>query len=398
MFCAYREMRREMRKVLIVMSSLYNGGAERSLVNFLNELPEDKYQIDLLLFKRQGMFMKQLPEYVNVLQTPKAVEKLYGSISKSGVYFFPKMIGTLIATLLTKNPREKRAFRWKYFYGTNIEKMQEHYDVAIAYISGEILYYVDEKVNADRKIVWIHNDYKTAQHPKKYDYSHLENMDGIVSISDLCVEILKDEFPEFADKVYMLENITSSVVLKNRATEFIPEEFENSEINILSIGRLHEQKGFDLAIEAAKIMKEQGLNFKWFIIGNGELKEELEKQINALNLADYFILLGTRENPYPYIKNCSIFVQPSRYEGKSVVLDEAKILAVPIVATAYPTVGDQLQDREEGMIVPLNAEGIAEGLERMMRDAELRDRYTEYLSGREYGNQKEIEKYVQLMG
>lgn len=398
MFCAYREMRREMKKVLIVMSSLYNGGAERSLVNFLNELPEDKYQIDLLLFKRQGMFMKQLPEYVNVLQTPKAVEKLYGSISKSGVYFFPKMIGTLIATLLTKNPREKRAFRWKYFYGTNIEKMQEHYDVAIAYISGEILYYVDEKVNADRKIVWIHNDYKTAQHPKKYDYSHLENMDGIVSISDLCVEILKDEFPEFADKVYMLENITSSVVLKNRATEFIPEEFENSEINILSIGRLHEQKGFDLAIEAAKIMKEQGLNFKWFIIGNGELKEELEKQINALNLADYFILLGTRENPYPYIKNCSIFVQPSRYEGKSVVLDEAKILAVPIVATAYPTVGDQLQDREEGMIVPLNAEGIAEGLERMMRDAELRDRYTEYLSDREYGNQKEIEKYVQLMG
>ncbi|MBQ6995560.1 MAG: glycosyltransferase [Lachnospiraceae bacterium] len=387
-----------MKKVLIVMSSLYNGGAERSLVNFLNELPEDKYQIDLLLFKRQGMFMKQLPEYVNVLQTPKAVEKLYGSISKSGVYFFPKMIGTLIATLLTKNPREKRAFRWKYFYGTNIEKMQEHYDVAIAYISGEILYYVDEKVNADRKIVWIHNDYKTAQHPKKYDYSHLENMDGIVSISDLCVEILKDEFPEFADKVYMLENITSSVVLKNRATEFIPEEFENSEINILSIGRLHEQKGFDLAIEAAKIMKEQGLNFKWFIIGNGELKEELEKQINALNLADYFILLGTRENPYPYIKNCSIFVQPSRYEGKSVVLDEAKILAVPIVATAYPTVGDQLQDREEGMIVPLNAEGIAEGLERMMRDAELRDRYTEYLSDREYGNQKEIEKYVQLMG
>ena len=135
MFCAYREMRREMRKVLIVMSSLYNGGAERSLVNFLNELPEDKYQIDLLLFKRQGMFMKQLPEYVNILQTPKAVEKLYGSISKSGVYFFPKMIGTLIATLLTKNPREKRAFRWKYFYGTNIEKMQEHYDVAIAYIS-----------------------------------------------------------------------------------------------------------------------------------------------------------------------------------------------------------------------------------------------------------------------
>lgn len=387
-----------MKKVLIVMSSLYNGGAERSLVNFLNELPEDKYQIDLLLFKRQGMFMKQLPEYVNILHTPKAVEKLYGTISKSGVYIFPKMIGTLIATLLTKNSREKRAFRWKYFYGQSIEKMQEHYDVAIAYISGEILYYVDEKVNADKKIVWIHNDYKTAQHPKKYDYPHLKNMDGIVSISDSCVEILKEEFPEFADKVWNLANITSSVVLKKRASEFYPKEYEKEQLNILSIGRLNEQKGFDMAIEAAKILQESNIDFKWFIIGNGELKEELEKQINALNLADYFILLGTRENPYPYIKNCSIFVQPSRYEGKSVVLDEAKILAVPIVATEYPTVGDQLQDKEEGMIVPLTAEGIAEGLKTMMRDKELRSRYSEYLAGREYGNQKEIEKYVQLMG
>lgn len=386
-----------MKKVLIVMSSLYNGGAERSLVNFLNELPEDKYQVDLLLFKRQGMFMNQLPEYINVLQTPKAVEKLYGTISKSGVYIFPKMIGTLLATLLTKNPREKRAFRWKYFYGKNIEKLQEHYDIAIAYISGEILYYVDEKVSADKKIVWIHNDYKTAQHPKKYDYPHLKNMDGIVSISDLCVDILKEEFPEFAGKVHMLENITSSVVLNNRAAEFMPKEFENNVINILSIGRLHEQKGFDMAIEAAKIMKDKGLDFKWFVIGNGELKEELEKQINAKNLEDDFILLGTRENPYPYIKNCSVFVQPSRYEGKSVVLDEAKILAMPIVATAYPTVGDQLQDKVEGMVVPMNAEGIAEGLLAMTKSEELRKKYSSYLTGREYGNQKEIEKYIQLI-
>ena len=391
-------MRKYMKKVLIVMSSLYNGGAERSLVNFLNELPEDKYQVDLLLFKRQGMFISQLPESVNVLQTPNAVEKLYGSVSKSGKYFFAKVGGTLISKILTKNPREKRAFRWKHFYGPCIGKLEEHYDVAMAYISGEILYYIDEKVNADKKIVWIHNDYRTAQHPKKYDYPHLKNMDKIVSISDSCVDILKEEFPEFSDRMCYLPNLTSSTVLHKRADDFYPEEFDKDGINILSVGRLNEQKGFDMAIKAAAIMKQKKAAFKWFIIGTGELKEELEKQIHAENVEDCFILLGARENPYPYIKNCTVFIQPSRYEGKSVVLDEAKILAAAIVATAYPTVGDQLQDKVEGMVVPMNPEGIAKGLLEMMENEELRNKYSDYLSGREYGNQKEIEKYIELIG
>ena len=144
-------------------------------------------------------------------------------------------------------------------------------------------------------------------------------------------------------------------------------------------------------------MKDSGLNFKWFVIGSGELKDALSKQIQALGVEDCFVLLGARENPYPYIKNCSIFIQPSRYEGKSVVLDEAKILAASIVATAYPTVGDQLQDKVEGMVVPMNAEGIAEGLLKMAKNEELRKRYSDYLASREYGNQKEIEKYMQLI-
>lgn len=386
-----------MKKILIVMSTLYNGGAERSLVNFLNELPDDQYDIDLLLFKREGMFMKQVPKFVNVLETPKELRCLYGSVKKAGLLMPAKVVGTAISSVFTKNSREKRGFRWKYFYSHQIPKMEEKYDLAIAYISGEILYFVDEKVNADKKIVWIHNDYISAMHPKKYDYSHLKNMDKIISISDSCVDILKEVFPEFAHKVYCLPNLTSSLVLNKRADENYPIEYEKNGVNILSIGRLHEQKGFDMAIKAAKIMKEANYNFKWFVIGTGELESELKKQIQMANVEDCFILIGARENPYPYIKNCTVFVQPSRYEGKSVVLDEAKILAVPIVATEYPTVGDQLEDKVEGMVVPMNPEGIAEGLLEMARNDELRKKYSSYLASREYGNQKEIEKYIQLM-
>ena len=131
-----------MKKILVVMSTLYNGGAERSLVNFLNELPQDKYEIDLLLFKREGMFMKQLPSYVKVLDTPKELKQLYGSVKKAGALMPVKVIGTAAATALTKNSREKRGFRWKYFYGPRIPQMKEKYDLAIAYISGEILYFL----------------------------------------------------------------------------------------------------------------------------------------------------------------------------------------------------------------------------------------------------------------
>lgn len=385
-----------MKKVLIVMSTLYNGGAERSLVNFLNELPDNQYDIDLLLFKREGMFLKQLPSFVNVLETPKEVKRLYGSVKKAGWLMPTKVIGTACASVFTKNSREKRGFRWKYFYGPRIPQMEEKYDLAIAYISGEILYFVDEKVKADKKIVWIHNDYKSAMHPKKYDYCHLQNMDKIVSISDSCVDILKEVFPEFAHKVYCLPNITSSVVLNKRADEFYPEEYDKNGTNILSIGRLHNQKGFDMAIKAAKILKESNVAFKWFVIGSGELKDELEKQIAVAQVQDVFQLIGTRDNPYAYIKNSTIFVQPSRYEGKSVVLDETKILARPILVTAYPTVADQIDADVEGKIVEMSPEGIAEGIRELLTNKGEQDKLIQNLKNKDYGNQQEIKNYIKL--
>ena len=386
-----------MKKVLVVMASLYNGGAERSLVNMLTEFPPDKYKIDLLLFKRAGMFLNQVPSYVNILDTPKDLSRLYGGLKDAKALLPIKLISNAVSRAFTKNSREMRGFRWKYFYGKHISVLPGEYDAALAYISGEVLYYVSEKVRAKKKIVWIHNDYRSAMHPRKYDYTHLKNMDALVSISDSCVDILKEEFPEFEDKTYMLENITSSTTINKRANEFFPEEFTLDQFNILSIGRLHEQKGFDIAIEAATVLKNKGCKFVWYIIGTGELQETLSKMIVENNLKDSFVLLGARENPYPYIKNCDIFVQPSRYEGKSVVLDEAKIIGVPIIATAYPTVGDQLVDNIEGMIANLNVNDLSNTIEKMMNDDELRLRLINNLNRNEYGNQKEINKYINLI-
>ena len=386
-----------MKNLLFVMTTLYNGGAERSLVNLLNEIPKGKYNIDVLLFKRRGMFLAQVPQEYTVLETPKELKRMYGSLKDAGLLLPWRLLGNVLARISTKNICDMRGFRWKYFYGPAIKKFDKKYDVALAYISEEVLSYVNEKVDADKKYVWIHNDYRKIGHSKKYDYKHLKNMDGIVSISEECVDILKEEFPEFANKTYMIENITSSVTLEKQAQEFYPSEYDKDIFTILSIGRFHEQKGFDMAIKAAHIIKQQNLKFKWFVLGGGELEAEYKALIKEQDVEDCFILLGTRENPYAYIKNCDLFVQSSRYEGKSVVMDETKILKKPIVVTNYPTVKDQVINGKEGMIVDMSPEGIASGVIEMIRNDDLRKQYVDYLSSHEYGNQSEIEKYLELI-
>ncbi|MBE5802803.1 MAG: glycosyltransferase [Clostridiales bacterium] len=386
-----------MKKILFVMHSLGFGGAERSLVNLLNELPSDQYQVDVLLFQQKGGFLGQLPGWVNVLETPKALRCLYGPVAKAGKYIPCKVLGTVWARLWRRRKKEQSAFRWRSFYRRRIETLPGHYDVAVAYTGSEILYFVADRVSANRKAVFIHNDYRTAGYSADDDESYLGRMDAIVSISRQCVEVLREEFPQYAGRMHYLENITSSSLVRARAEEYVPEEYQPGVCNILSVGRLWPQKGFDMAIDAAALLKKEGVDFRWHVVGEGSLREELQRQITDRSLEDRFFLLGSRSNPYPYMKGCTLLVQSSRYEGKSVVLDEAKMLCTPIVATDYPTVGDQVSDGREGIITEMSPEGIARGVMRMLREEALRKNVIDYLWAHEYGNQAEVEKYRKLL-
>ncbi len=386
-----------MKKVLFVMHNLGFGGAERSLVNLLNELPETKYAVDVLLFQKKGELLKQLPQWVNVLETPKELDGLYAPIARSGKQIFTKVWGTAVSRLARKTRKMRAAYRWKKFYCRKLKDLPQQYDVAVAYGGSELMYYVADRVQAGKKLVWIHNDYWTGGYSAKDDGPYLAEMDGIVSISEACVEVLRQEFPRLQEKMFCIANITSASLIHRRAEEFIPEEYEKSDCNILSVGRLWEQKGFDMAVDAAAILKKQGIRFCWYVIGEGHLRKALEKQIQDRNVADCFFLLGTRSNPYPYMKQCRLMVQSSRYEGKSVVMDEAKILAVPTVATDYPTVGDQILNGKEGIIVPMSAEGLAAGIQQMLSNQMLVNGIRDYLSGKDYGNSGEVQKYMDII-
>lgn len=392
------------KRLLFVISALETGGAEKSLVNLLNQLSYEKYDVDLLLFKRQGAFLKQVPKCVNILETPSDLYCLYNSpVKGNGILLAIRQViirvtGSIYKKIYYKNELYPgMQARWNLFYKNSLKKLPKTYDVAISYMHGESMYYVAEKVCAKKKITWVHNDYKATKLNPKKDYPYFQQFDRVVTISDECVRIWKESFPDLKDRIVNIPNITSAILTQKMADAFYPDEYVSNRNKILiSIGRLHLQKGFDFAIDAAKILKDRGLKFTWYVIGQGDLKDALTEQIKMCSVEDCFVLLGVRENPYPYIKNADILVQSSRYEGKSVVLDEAKILNKPCIVTNYPTVNDQISDKKEGVVVDLSAEAIANGIEKILSDHTLYEGIEKYLSEHEYGNVDEIKKYYKI--
>lgn len=392
------------RKILFVISALETGGAEKSLVNLLNQLDYEKYDVDLLLFKKQGVFLKQVPQSVNIIKTPYDLHCLFNSPIKGENAFIAikqsiiRVFGSIYKKILYKNKfYPGMQARWNLFYKNSLKILPVTYDVAVSYMHGESMYYVAEKVRATKKITWVHNDYRATKLNPKTDYPYFKQFDQVVTISDECVKIWQESFPDLKNRILNIPNISSSTFTRNMANAFYPNEYVGCNAKILiSVGRLHPQKGFDFAIDAAKILKEKGLKFIWFIIGQGDLKETLIEQIRMRAVEDCFVLLGVRENPYPYIKNADVLVQTSRYEGKSVVIDEAKILNKPSVVTNYPTIKDQVKNEEEGIIVDMEAGAIAAGIEKIINDFTLYTKIEQYLSEHEYGNVNEMKKYYAL--
>lgn len=387
-------------KILFIMSSLRNGGAERSLVNLLQLFDYQKYEVDLLLFQEEGIFLEQLPNEVHILHDCDILHLLYAKGNnrikgiKHPLLTFDHYWGTFWARKKTESMYASRQYRWEHYYKDRIPSIKtKKYDVAISYLHGEQLYYLVDKVDAKRKIAWIHTDYSKLNALEEHDLKYMRQVDSVVSISNICVETLCKTFPSIKEKFCMLPNLTSSSSIKYLAEKEYPKEYGGDEFKIVSVGRLIHLKGFDMAVDAASILKENGLKFSWFILGDGELKTELNMQIKNKNVDDCVFLLGATDNPYKYMDGADILVQTSRYEGKSVVLDEAKILGKPIVVTNYDTVKDQVNDNE-GVIVNMSSEAIAAGI---MKIIPRIDEIHTYLNAHEYGNQDEIYKYYQLI-
>jgi len=381
------------------MPALGSGGAEKALVTLLNLFDYNRFDVDLFLFRRQGLFLPNVPSQVNIIDGGKDYELFDGSASaciKSSV----KKLNFSSAANRIKYAKalesgDKTAV-WSCIKKA-LPKIDKHYDVAVAYLEGNSVYYCVDCVDADKKIGYVHNDYNKLGLDKNFDRPYFEKLDYLVSVSDECVNVLKENFPDLESKIKLMQNIVSPTILNSLGKENA-EEYKNTNTKILlTVGRFSAQKGYDMAVEAAKTLSNKGYDFKWFAIGKGDLQKQTDERIKELHLEDKFIILGERANPYPYIKNCDVYVQPSYFEGKSIAIDEAKIFAKPIVCTKFPTVYDQLTDGETALLAEINAQSIAEKIEVLLNDESLCKTLSENLKKKSLGNEKEIDKFYALL-
>lgn len=394
-----------MKRILFVLDTLGSGGAQKSLVNFLAAFSESGYdaQVDLLLFSSRGLFINQVPDSVHRLKPAKEISCMFESLNSVEYWtnlsikgFLGKVFRLLSNPLIELcrpdlNDVQRLWMSWSYF----IPNMKGSYDLAVGCLEGTCNYYVIDKVDAKRKILWFHSNYDDHGYNSTFDRRFFLAADRVATISDECLASLTDAFPDMQDKFIKLENITSASFIRRKANEFAPDVYTEGALNLLTVGRLMPVKGYDLLIDAAVILKELNYNFVWRCIGEGDLFESLSELIESRGLKKNVLLLGPRENPYPYMSACDVFVQTSRYEGKSIVVDEAKILCKPIIITNYATARDAIDSEVNGLICEMTPEGIARSIARLWLDRELRQRFVSQLSTGQSDVGSTIEEYAE---
>lgn len=398
-----------MRKLLFVINSLDGGGAEKSLISLLNELEvyKDHYEIDLLMPNKKGLFVNQVPSFVYQVTIPKALYYMangYRELVKQRAFNIKFLWKKLQWTMILKKYRKqtsgiKEQLLWKV-WKKQVMALEKEYDVAIGYLNGYPNYFVCDKVKAKKRILWLHNEYQKIGYDTKYDRSYYEKADAIVTISELCKEKFLEAFPQYREKVFILENISSGKMIQKMAGQGNTADMQRPDnaFIFLSIGRLVEQKNFKLAIDTAAYLRKKYLDFQfqWYIIGQGPLLNILKEYALQKKVNSFIHFLGVKENPYPYIKKADLLIQTSLFEGKSIVLDEAKILGKTIIATNYNTVYNSLKDGETGYIREQCPEAIGEQIYLCCSQTDTLKELQENLKAYASGNTKEIKKYLLL--
>ncbi|MBP3951515.1 glycosyltransferase [Bacillus suaedae] len=395
------------KRILISMYSMNIGGAERSLIGLLESFDYESYDIDLFLYRHEGEFLSFIPKQVNLLQPIKqytTFERPIKDVIKEGHIYLgsarilAKIKANLKNTGLKKEQRTYKQMQYTWHYSMPaLPKLNVHYDIAISFLGPHN--FILEKVEAKMKLGWSHTDYFTIVHPDKpLDEKMWTQLDYIVNVSKDCHTSFLKVFPDLEYKSIVLENIISSTFVKRQSNEDVGDAIpEDDSIKICSVGRFSNQKGFDLAVKACKQIVQEGFDVKWFVVGYGGEEQYIKELIRENKLEDKFILLGKKVNPYPYIKKCDIYCQPSRYEGKAVTVREAQILGKPVLITNYPTANSQLEHGIDGYVCDLSVEGIVDGLKTLCQDVNLRESLAGNCLQRDYSNGSEINKLYQFV-
>ena len=350
------------------------GGVEKSLLNLIFVLPRDKFDIHIGLVHPKGDFLKSLPSDVTIHEVTEIAEHWHELKNPPietirmfvGSGRWIKAIFALCIYILCKLQRS--FYRWVDFVLRDTKGFPGEFDIAIAYAgpTTDIDYYVCKKISAKKKIGWLHFDISRCGIDKGTIKKLYKQYERVLIVSETAKNIFDQQFPEFKQKTMVFHNVVSSrqiVELAGKGATF-EDDFKGK--RILTVGRISQEKGQRIAIQALKLLSDKYPHLRWYFIGEGSDMVNCQNEAKKLGFADQIVFLGAKTNPYAYMRDCDIYVQPSRHEGFCITLAEALCFGNPIVATDFTGAQEQLKERENGFVVGMDAEAIASGIEKAL--------------------------------
>lgn len=394
-------MERLKKKLLFVLDSLTIGGAEKSLVSLLNLIDPSRYEVDLLLFKRGAALERYVPEHVRMLPAPDYFRLAAGEDVAGGGRALLTYHKVLTSARLRMNRLRRTPLHSEQVVFAGIRSalrpLPVRYDAAVAYSQGMPTYYVAHKVTAGRKIAWINTDYVNTQYDKALDYESYREFDAMVAVSEHTRQSVASLRGEYAARMHLIYDAVDPRLIRGLAGER-PAEYDDGITNILTVGRLVTAKGYERAIDAARLLLAEGRRFRWYAIGEGPERAKLEALIARSGLEDVFMLLGAKVNPYPYMRHCDLYVQTSHKEGFGLTVCEAKILQRPVITTRFPTASEMLHDGVDGIIVDHDAYAVADAVRLLLDEPQRREAIERALRAQAaYDSTNELEKLYGLI-
>ena len=375
------------KKVLFVINTMGRAGAETALVELLRRIDKNEYEVSLYVLTGQGEMLAQIPDGVKLINKKPDMSSVHDdegrkhlrqvvirSLAKdfNGFKLLPYFTLNGARMLKKKNILPDKLL-WRAI-SDSASRTEKRYDYAIAYIEGAAAYYVADHVNADHKIAFIHIDYEKAGYTRELDKDCYLQFDKIFGVSQEVTDVFLKVYPELKDKTAIFHNM----------------------LNCEGIGRLMKQKAFEVSIKACKILKDKGENVRWYVLGEGDQREKLTEYISKLGLEEDFLLLGSTDNPYPYLLQTDLYVHCSRYEGKSIAVQEAQILGKPIIVSDCSGNREQVKPGEDGLICEFNSAAIVRSIQELINDEEKRNYLASNALKVNAGGQEEVKKLFEI--
>lgn len=400
----------KMKKVLFVINTLGCAGAETALIELLKSLDEKEYELSLYVLMGQGEMIDKIPENVKLLndhyckdsvlskQGKQAMMKtVWRSFWENGNVFgkFAYIVRTFSAMRRTGKFQPDKIL-WRVI-SDGSPRFEETYDLAVAYLEGGSTYYVADHVKAKKKAAFIHIDYENSGYTRGMDRNCFDKMDRIFTVSDEVKKHFLNVYPKYQDKVKVFHNIINQDEIRRKAEEETGFEDYFDGVRLLTVGRLTYQKAYDIAIDAMKLIKDRGYKVRWYILGEGSERPALEKKVKELGLEKEFLMPGAVSNPFPYYKQADIYVHATRFEGKSIAIQEAQTLGCAIIASDCNGNREQIVQEKDGLLCLLEPESIAEAVISLVKDRDKRIRLGNAAKEKDIVHKGEIQLLLELM-